>query len=337
MEADQEIFLVTQREIGVDLPGEKDLYTIGTVSHISQILRLSGTSVRCVVEGRRRARLRRLWQTEPFLQANVEALEEEPESEAFRKSPRTEALLRQTFHLFSEYAQLTGNVPEEVLTTLMDDHQQVGELADFIAQNIALRYQDKQALLEEFSPVARIRMLNRFLARENDVLGFEHEMEGKVRDQLARSQREQILRAQIRVLQNELGEGGSDEDELETYRQRIQELALPEETEKHLLKEVSKLAKQPFGSAEGAVIRNYLDVCLEMPWNQETKERVSVDAARKVLEKDHYGLEKVKERILETIAVRQMNPEGKGQILCLVGPPGPEPKACPSVPGRSPG
>ena len=322
MEADQEIFLVTQREIGVDLPGEKDLYTIGTVSHISQILRLSGTSVRCVVEGRRRARLRRLWQTEPFLQANVEALEEEPESEAFRKSPRTEALLRQTFHLFSEYAQLTGNVPEEVLTTLMDDHQQVGELADFIAQNIALRYQDKQALLEEFSPVARIRMLNRFLARENDVLGFEHEMEGKVRDQLARSQREQILRAQIRVLQNELGEGGSDEDELETYRQRIQELALPEETEKHLLKEVSKLAKQPFGSAEGAVIRNYLDVCLEMPWNQETKERVSVDAARKVLEKDHYGLEKVKDRILETIAVRQMNPEGKGQILCLVGPPG---------------
>ena len=322
MEADQEIFLVTQREIGVDLPGEKDLYTIGTVSHISQILRLSGTSVRCVVEGRRRARLRRLWQTEPFLQANVEALEEEPESEAFRKSPRTEALLRQTFHLFSEYAQLTGNVPEEVLTTLMDDHQQVGELADFIAQNIALRYQDKQALLEEFSPVARIRMLNRFLARENDVLGFEHEMEGKVRDQLARSQREQILRAQIRVLQNELGEGGSDEDELETYRQRIQELALPEETEKHLLKEVSKLAKQSFGSAEGAVIRNYLDVCLEMPWNQETKERVSVDAARKVLEKDHYGLEKVKERILETIAVRQMNPEGKGQILCLVGPPG---------------
>ena len=322
MEADQEIFLVTQREIGVDLPGEKDLYTIGTVSHISQILRLSGTSVRCVVEGRRRARLRRLWQTEPFLQANVEALEEEPESEAFRKSPRTEALLRQTFHLFSEYAQLTGNVPEEVLTTLMDDHQQVGELADFIAQNIALRYQDKQALLEEFSPVARIRMLNRFLARENDVLGFEHEMEGKVRDQLARSQREQILRAQIRVLQNELGEGGSDEDELETYRQRIQELALPEETEKHLLKEVSKLAKQPFGSAEGAVIRNYLDVCLEMLWNQETKERVSVDAARKVLEKDHYGLEKVKERILETIAVRQMNPEGKGQILCLVGPPG---------------
>ena len=147
-------------------------------------------------------------------------------------------------------------------------------------------------------------------------------MEGKVRDQLARSQRDQILRTQIRVLQNELGEGEDADDEIDAYRQKIQALELDEDTQKHLLKEVSKLSKQPFGSAEGAVIRNYLDVCLEMPWNTYTKERVSVDAARKVLERDHFGLEKVKERILETIAVRQMNPEGKGQIICLVGPPG---------------
>ena len=155
------------------------------------------------------------------------------------------------------------------------------------------------------------------------MLGFEHEMESKVRDQLVRTQRDQILRTQIRVLQNELGEtDDGDEDEIESYRQEILALELPEETEQHLLKEVNKLAKQPFGSAEGAVIRNYLDVCLEMPWNTTTKERVSVDAARRVLEKDHFGLEKVKERILETIAVRQMNPDVKGQILCLVGPPG---------------
>ena len=124
------------------------------------------------------------------------------------------------------------------------------------------------------------------------------------------------------MLQNELGEGEDADDEIDSYREKILALGLEEDTEKHLLKEVNKLSKQPFGSAEGAVIRNYLDVCLEMPWNTETKERVSVEAARKVLEKDHYGLEKVKERILETIAVRQMNPEGKGQILCLVGPPG---------------
>ena len=320
MEEDQEIFLVTQREIGVNLPEEKDLYAVGTVSHISQILRLSPTSVRCVVEGRRRARLKRLWQVEPYLQANVEALPEEEPSEAFRKSPRTEALLRQTYHLFSEYAEMAGGIAEEVLATVMDSRDP-GFLADYIAQNVALRFTDKQEILEEISPFARLRKLNSFLARENNVLGFEHELEGKVRDQLVSSQREQILRTQIRVLQNELGET-DDDDEVETYRQKIVALELDEDTEKHLLKEVNKLAKQPFGSAEGAVIRNYLDVCLEMPWKETTKERVSVEAARKVLEKDHYGLEKVKERILETIAVRQMNPEGKGQILCLVGPPG---------------
>ena len=321
METDQAIFLVTQREIGTAVPGEADLYEIGTVSHISQILRL-GNTVRCVVEGSQRARLKRLWQTTPYLQANVEAIPEETYSEAFQHSPRTEALLRQTYTLFTEYAQMAGGVAEEVLTTVMDSRDP-GFLADYIAQNINLRYTDKQEILEEFSPYIRLRKLNGFLARENNVLGFEHEMESKVRDQLVRSQREQILRTQIRVLQNELGEGEESEtDELTAYREKITALKLNEETEKHLLKEVSKLSKQPFGSAEGAVIRNYLDVCLEMPWNTETRERLSVEAARKVLEKDHFGLEKVKERILETIAVRQMNPDAKGQILCLVGPPG---------------
>ena len=322
MESGQEIFLVTQRELNTDRPGEKDLYTMGTISRVTQILRLGKTSLRVMVEGGRRARLRRLWQTEPFLQANVEAIPEEPSSEAMRKSPRTEALLRQTYALFGEYAEQASGVPEEVVATVMDSRDP-GFLADYIAQNIALRYTDKQEILEEFSPFARLRKLNGFLVRENNVLGFEHEMESKVRDQLVRTQRDQILRTQIRVLQNELGEtDDGDEDEIESYRQEILALELPEETEQHLLKEVNKLAKQPFGSAEGAVIRNYLDVCLEMPWNTTTKERVSVDAARRVLEKDHFGLEKVKERILETIAVRQMNPDVKGQILCLVGPPG---------------
>jgi len=320
MEADQDIFLVTQREIGVNAPQEKDLYEIGTLSHITQILRLSKNSLRVMVEGRRRARLRRLWQTEPFLQGNVELLEEMEPSEAFLRSPRTEALLRQSWNLFGEYIELAGNVSEEIVTTVMDCRD-VGYLADFIAQNISLRYTDKQEILEELAPFIRLRKLNGFLARECNVLGFEHEMESKIRDQLAQSQKDQILRTQIRVLQHELGEEDTD-DEIDAYRQKIKALELSEDTEKHLLKEVSKLAKQPFGSAEGAVIRNYLDVCLEMPWNTYTRERVSVDAARKVLERDHFGLEKVKERILETIAVRQMNPKGKGQIICLVGPPG---------------
>lgn len=321
MEADQSIFLVTQRELGVSAPEEKDLYEIGTVSHIAQILRLSASSVRIMVEGGQRARMRRLWQTNPFLQANVELLEEVTPSEAFRRSPRTEALLRQTWNLFTEYTELSGGVPDEVVNTVLECRD-VGYLADFIAQNISIRYVDKQEILEELTPYVRLRKLNGFLSRECNVLGFEHEMEGKVRDQLVRTQREQILRTQIKVLQSELGDSEDEDDEIEVYRQSILELELEEETEKHLLKEVYKLAKQPYSSAESAVIRNYLDVCLEMPWNVRTKERISVDAAQKVLEKEHFGLEKVKERILETIAVRQMNPESKGQILCLVGPPG---------------
>ena len=316
METGQEIFLVTQREIGVEKPTEKDLYTMGTVSRVTQILRLGKSSLRVMVEGGRRACLRRLWQTEPYLQGHVELVEE---NAGVSNTPRTEALLRQTCGLFQDYAQLAGNVAEEVTATVLDS-QDPGFLADFIAQNTALRYDDKQAILEELSPLVRLRKLNGFLARERDVLSYERQMEGKVRDELAQQQKEQILRTQIRVLQGELGE---DEDsEIDEYRQKLESLKLEDETRQHLEKEINKLAKQPYVSAEASVIRNYLDVCLELPWGTYTKERVNVDAVRRALDRDHFGMEKVKERILESIAVRQMNPEGKGQIICLVGPPG---------------
>ena len=316
METGQEIFLVTQREINVEKPTEQDLYAIGTISRVTQILRLGQNSLRVMVEGGRRARLKRLWQLEPYLQGQVETAEE---PEPVNHGPKTEALLRQTWSLFQDYAQLAGNVAEEVVAAALDC-QEPGYLADLIAQNIALRYDDKQAILEELFPMVRLRKLNGFLARERDVLGYQRQMEGKVRDELAQQQREQILRTQIRVLQNELGE--DEDNEIDEYRQKLDALKLDEETRQHLEKEISKLAKQPYVSAEASVIRNYLDVCLELPWGTYTKERVNVETARKVLDRDHYGLEKVKERILETIAVRQMNPEGKGQILCLVGPPG---------------
>ena len=321
METDQQIFLVTQREIGVLTPEEKDLYEVGTVSHISQILRITPSSVRVMAEGQHRARMKRLWQTDPYLQANVELLQDESLSRPFSKSPRTEALLRQTVTLFGEYAEMAGGVPEEVQSTVIDS-QDPGYLADYIAQNINLRYSDKQEILEEGNPFLRLKRMNAFLVRENNVLRFEHEMESKIRDQLERSQREQILRTQIKVMENELGENEDSDDDLESYRSRIVALGLPTKTEEHLLKEVNRIAKQPFGSAEAAVSRNYLDVCLEIPWNIKTKERLNVETARKILDRDHYGLQKVKERILEALAARQMNPDGKGQILCLVGPPG---------------
>ena len=316
METGQEIFLVTQREINVDKPTEQDLYTMGTISRVTQILRLGQNSLRVMVEGGRRARLKRLWQLEPYLQGHVELVEE---SETVSHGPRTEALLRQTWTLFQDYAQLAGNVAEEVTAAALDC-QDPGYLADLIAQNIALRYDDKQAILEEVSPLMRLRKLNGFLARERDVLGYQRQMEGKVRDELAQQQKEQILRTQIRVLQNELGE--DEDNEIDEYRQKLDALKLDDETRQHLEKEITKLAKQPYVSAEASVIRNYLDVCLELPWGTYTKERLNVEAARKVLDRDHFGLEKVKERILEFIAVRQLNPQAKGKILCLVGPPG---------------
>lgn len=316
MESDQQIFLVAQREINVPQPGEKDLYEVGTISMIRQILRISETSVRVMMEGRSRAKLRRLWQTEPYLQGNVEPMKE---LRSRISDFQLEALLRQTYTNFSEYATLATRMSEDITAAVMDDRDP-GHLADFIAQNIVLRHQDRQMILEEERPILRLRKVNELLARETEVLGYEQELEGKIRQQMGEVQKDHIIREQIRLLQRELGE--DDDSELNDYRQKIQERKLGEEIEKKLLKEVDRLAKQPFGSAEAAVIRNYLDVCLEMPWGVETKERASVAAARKLLDRDHFGLEKVKERILEFIAVRQLNPDAKGQIICLVGPPG---------------
>ena len=316
MERDQYIFLVAQREIGTGQPGPGDLFPVGTVSVIRQILRVGETWVRVMMEGRSRARLRRLWQTEPSLQGNVEPM---AEGRSRISESQLEALLRQTYANFAEYAALAPRLGEEVAAAVMDDRDP-GHLADFIAQNIMLRYQDKQAVLEEIRPVPRLRKVNELLAREAEVLSCEQELEGKIRQEMGEVQRDHIIREQIRLLQQELGE---DEDsELTEYRNRILERGLDEEVERRLLKEVDRLAKQPYSSAEASVIRNYLDVCLEIPWGEETRERASVAAARRILDRDHFGLEKVKERILEFIAVRQINPAAKGQIICLAGPPG---------------
>ena len=317
MENGEEIFLVTQREIGVEQPEEKDLYEIGTVARVTQILRVSDRVLRVMMEGACRARLKRLWQREPFLQAQVELIDEPATS---RHSKRTEAMLRQTYASVTEYAELAQKLPDDVYAAILSTNDP-GYLADFIAQQLNLRYQDKQDILDELRPLPRLQRMNEILRREIEVTAMEQDIESKVRSRVGKIQKDFVLREQIKVLQNEIGEGGEDE-ELDEYREKISKAHLSEEVERKLLKDVDKLAKQPFGSAEASVLRNYLDTCMEMPWGEETKERASVDAARKILDRDHYGLQKVKERILEFIAVRQLNPEAKGQILCLVGPPG---------------
>ena len=265
METGQEIFLVTQRELGVELPEEKDLYEVGTVARVIQILRASNSMMRVVMEGGSRARLRRLWQREPFLQAQVELIGEEKSP---RHGTRTEAMLRQTYALFGEYSELLPKQPESIFTTVMDATDP-GFLADFIAQNSNLRYQDKQSVLEELRPLMRLRRVNEILKREISVIAMEQDIESKVRERVGQIQKDMILREQVKVLQNELGEGDSDA-EFDEYRTRICACRLPEETEKKLLKDVDRLSRQPFGSAEASVLRNYLDTVLDMPWGVET-------------------------------------------------------------------
>ncbi len=312
------IFLVTQRDLTVDVPGRNDLYDVGTIASVRQILRLPDNNVRVMVEGTARGRLLDVQSTEPYLSAVVEELP--PAVKPRTNSPKAEAQVRQCYSLVERYTELSDRVTSETYLKILasDDPAYI---ADYIAQNLPLRYEDKQVILEELCPGRRLDKLVRILSREIDILEVETELEAKVHEQMAGNQREYFLREQMKAIQQELGEGDSD-NEIAEYREKIAKTQLPDVVREKLEKEVKRLEKQPFGSAEGSVIRGYLDTCLELPWMTKTRERVSVAAVRRALDADHFGLEKVKERILEFVAVKQRAPELKGQIICLVGPPG---------------
>ena len=317
MTTGQPVFLVTQKDIAVEKPGKEDLYTIGTISNVRQLLRMPGDNIRVMVEGICRGRMINLTQKTPFLEAEVQEI---PVEEGGRTSAKAEALIRNTYEVFERYMELAPKVsPDLIINVLSSDDP--GYISDYIAQNISLRNQDKQSILEELRPVRRLERLYRLLRREVEILALDIEIQSKAREQINDHQRDYYLREQMKAIQHELGDGDS-ESELGEYRQKIAEADLPDEVRQKLEKEVNRLSKQPFGSSEASVLRNYLDVCLELPWEKRTKDRVSVDAVRRVLDKDHFGLEKVKERILEFVAVKQLAPELKGQVICLVGPPG---------------
>ena len=315
--AGSSVFLVGQKDISVEAPEQKDLYTVGTISNIRQILRMPGDNVRVMVEGQKRGRLVQILQKEPYLEAEVQEIEE---GAAPRSTPRVEALMRSTYELFQHYTELAPKISPDLLVHVLAS-QDPGYIADYIAQNIAMRNSDKQAVLEELRPVRRLEKLHRLLEREVEILSLDMEIQNKAREQISDHQRDYYLREQMKAIQNELGEGDSD-DEIGEYRKKIAQLTLPDPVREKLNKELDRLGKQPFGSSEATVLRSYLDVCLELPWGKTTKEKVSVAAVRKALDHDHFGLEKVKERILEFVAVKQLAPELKGQVLCLVGPPG---------------
>ena len=317
MRSGQEIFLVTQRDIQVDDPGQNDLYQIGTVSVVKQVLRLPGDNIRILVEGQYRATLSECIQTEPYLYGRVESVSDVPYG---KNQTKVIALIRQAQFFYDHFLELSGhNAPDGLLAAM--DSDDPGYLADYIIQNSSVNYSDKQRVLEQLHPMKRLELACILLGRELDIMQLEADIQERVQENVNKGQRDYYLREQIRVIQQELGEEDEGE-ELHNYEKTIRSLSLPKETEEKLLKEVKRLGKQPSNSSEAAVIRTYLDTCLELPWKKRTKERVDIEAARKILDEDHFGLDKVKERILEIFAVKKMAPDMPSQIICLVGPPG---------------
>ncbi|MCD8382018.1 MAG: endopeptidase La [Clostridiales bacterium] len=318
MEQDNRVFLVAQKSVTVEQPGLNDLYRVGTICSVRQLLRMPDDNVRVMVEGSSRAMLLELVQERPCLTA---AVQEVPAPSAESGTPRSEAVIRKAYELFAHYGELSERLSADLMLNVYNSRDP-GYIADYIAQNIPLRGEDKQSILDEFRPVRRLEKMNQILARELQVLSVERDLEGKLREHMDQNQRDYYLREQLKVIQSELGEGGDTDDEIWEYRQKISKAHLPKEVEDKLNRELRRLEKQPFGSAEAAVSRNYLDLCLELPWTKRSRERLNVETARKILDADHYGMEKVKERILEFLAVKQLSPDLKGQILCLYGPPG---------------
>ena len=316
MKKDQTLLLIPQKNIMDEDPGFEGLYPIGTVVMVKQILRSQGENLRVLVTGLCRGRVIEQTQQTPYMAALVEKVfdVEVPEN------LRVRALRREANALFDAYLEKTER-PAQNLQLRMLTSEDTGFLADSIGQNCGIDYPEKAKLLCQLNPVKRLESAVKLLRQEMEMLQLESVIQEKTRAEIDQDQRDYYLREQMKVIREELGEG-DDESEIETYTKKIRALKLNEKSEEKLLKDINRLKKQPFGSAEAAVLRNYLDTVLELPWHETTKERVDVEAARKVLDKDHFGLQKVKERILETLAVRQLAPEMPPQILCLVGPPG---------------
>lgn len=317
MAGEQTIFLVTQMDMADDDPDDTQLYNIGVVAKVRQVLKLPGDTLRVLVEGLYRARIEEIVQRDPFpIAVSRECFERRIVDEL-----HAQALMRECRTYFETYAALAPKMAQDVAMGVMAADNP-GYLADFIAANLPMPVEEKQEILSIGNMEKRIEALMVILERECDILELERGIHERVHEQIDQNQKEYYLREQLKVISDELGEADNPLEESEEYRAKIQALTLTSETREKLKKECDKLSKMPFGSHEATVVRNYLDTCLSLPWGKFTKDTLDLKAAKKILDRDHYGLEKVKERILETLAVRHLTSEAKGQVLCLAGPPG---------------
>lgn len=313
---DREIFLATQKNAQQDDPEIDDIYQIGSIAEIKQLLKLPGGTIRVLVEGLRRAEIKEYLEKDPYYKVNVVEYDEKVE-----KTPEIEAYMRNLIFQFEQYVKLSKKVAPETVVNIVTI-EEPDRLADLIAAHLNLKIPEKQSLLEAVEIKARLEKLSSYIASEIEVLELERKIGLRVRKQMEKTQKEYYLREQLKAIQKELGDRDERGTEVEEYRARIQEAKIPPDVEEKALKEVDRLEKMPPMVAESAVIRNYLDWILAIPWNKETEDRIDIKLAEDILNEDHYGLLKVKERILEYLAVRKLTDKLKGPILCFVGPPG---------------
>lgn len=313
-DTDQPVVICTYKSIDGGAPLPNGLFHTGTVCKIKQSMKTPDGNLRVLAEGYSRAAV---IEFRPFADYILAEVNTKTHTAADEDTVRNQAYCRAILTEAKKLADFLPSVSDDMLNTAAGI-KTPALLADFIASNMLVKYTDKQLILESFDPEKRIELLIALLSEESGLLSLEMDIHKRVRSNLNQNQKEYYLREQVRVIKNELGEG----DEVDEYFDRIMAADLPDEVREKLLKEADRMSKTPFGSSEATVARSYLDTCLDIPWSASTKDRINVSAARKILDKDHDGLEKVKERILEFLAVKQLNPTLGNQILCLVGPPG---------------
>ncbi len=320
MDEDQKVFLVCQKDASVDEPSIEDVYETGVVCTIRQMMRIPGSeNLRVVVEGEQRAALYSFTTVKPYITGLIELIDESKYDNVSDEEDR--AYQRIVKKEFEYYASMMPKISNEVIAKVISIKNS-GELADFVCSNTFLDYYEKQDILSATDPSDRICQLVVYLKKENNALEIENEIQEKVQTEIDKSQREYYLREEMKVISDALGEGDNPQEEADEYRNKINSLKCSDEIKEKLLKECDKLSKMPGGSHEGTVERNYLDKCLEIPFGKFTKDSINLEKARKILDKEHYGLDKVKERIVDSLAVYKRNPDFNGQILCLAGPPG---------------
>ncbi len=318
MDRDQKVLLVAQRNSAVDDPKLDDIYDIGVICEIKQMIKIPNTgNLRVICEGVQRASIVTIYQERPYLKGVVDLID----TGETEMSPRDIAYVRAIKNEFEIYASMVSKISNEVISKLISI-EEIGALSDYVCANTFFDYPIKQTVLEEINPHKRAEKLLYLIKNENTTLQIEAEIQDKVQKEIDKSQREYFLREEMKVISEQLGDAEDPIQEADEYRNKINALKCSEEIKEKLLKETDKLMKSPAGAHESGVIRTYLDRCLEIPFEKYSRESINLDRSRKVLDRDHYGLDKVKTRIIESLAVLKRNPEFNGQIICLYGPPG---------------